>query len=221
MPAFVTGSDTLTRTDLVRDRWLDNYFYGATFSLQKKTRFDELTLGGSYAKYDGMHHGNIIWTANGGAPKDFEYYHLTAYKQDANLYAKWMHQLNSDLSLFGDVQYRRVMYKMNGFRNNPKLLIDRDFDFINPKAGISYVKNNWNAYLSYAMAGKEPNRDDFEAGVLAQPKKEILHDFEAGVSQQSLKFNWGATLYYMLYKDQLVLTGQSERRGCIYPHQCS
>ncbi len=204
----VFGNDTIAKTDLIRDRWLDNYFYGATFSLQQKTRTDELTFGGSYSKYDGLHYGNVIWTANGGAPKDWEYYHLTAYKQDANLYLKWLHQFDNAFSFFGDVQYRRVMYKMNGFEDNPKLYIDRDMNFFNPKAGFSYLKNNWNAYISYAMAGKEPNRDDFEAGVTAQPKKEILHDFEGGISQAGKIFNWGATLYYMLYKDQLVLTGK-------------
>ncbi len=124
------------------------------------------------------------------------------------MYAKWLHQIDNYFSLFGDLQYRRVMYDMNGFRNNPKLFINRDFNFVNPKAGISYLNNNWNAYLSYALAGKEPNRDDFEAGVSTQPKKEVLNDFEAGVSQQGNRFHWGATLYYMLYKDQLVLTGK-------------
>ena len=198
----------VTSTDLIRDRWLDNYFYGTTFSLQHKTRTDELTFGGSAAKYDGLHHGNIIWTANGGADKDAEYYHLTAYKKDINLYAKWLHQFGNNFNFFGDMQYRRVMYKMNGFEDNPKLYINRDLNFFNPKAGLSYTNNNWNAYFSYAMAGKEPNRDDFQAGETNQPKKEILHDWEASIAQQNTVFNWRATFYYMQYKDQLVLTGK-------------
>ncbi len=208
LPDAVYDNDTVKQTDLIRDRWLDNYFYGTTFSLQRKTRTDELTFGGSYTRYDGRHHGNVIWTANGGVDKDYEYYHLTAYKQDANVYAKWLHSFTNGLSLFGDVQYRNVPYKMNGFKDNPDLRINRDFNFINPKAGVSYTKKTWNAYLSYAMAGKEPNRDDFEAGTYAQPNKELLHDFEGGVSQGGKIFNWSATLYYMLYKDQLVLTGK-------------
>lgn len=205
---FVTGNDTVTSTDIIRDRWLDNYFYGATFSLQHKTRTDELTFGGSYSKHDGLHHGNLIWTANGGVDNGYEYYHLTAYKRDANLYLKWLHQFDNNLSFFGDMQYRRVMYKMNGFEDNPKLYINRDLNFLNPKAGLSYSKNNLNAYISYAMAGKEPNRDDFQAGETAQPKKEMLQDWEAAISQQNKIVNWSATLYYMRYKNQLVLTGK-------------
>ena len=208
LPDYITGNDTLSSTDLVRDRWLDNYFYGTTFSLQQKTANDEITFGGSATKYDGLHYGNIIWTSNGGVDKDHQYYHQSATKKDANVYAKWLHQFGSYFSSFADVQYRYVSHKMNGFEDNPTLNINRQFNFINPKAGVSYNRNNWNAYLSYAMAGKEPNRDDFEAGVYTQPKKEMLHDFEGGISQTGKVFNWGATLYYMLYKDQLVLTGK-------------
>ena len=204
----IYNADTITKTDLIRDRWLDNYFYGANFSLQHKTRNDELTFGGSVSKYDGLHHGNIIWTANGGADNGNEYYRLTANKKDANVYLKWLHQFNNSFSFFGDAQYRRVMYKMNGFEDNPKLQINRNLNFFNPKAGLSYAKNNLNAYVSYAMAGKEPNRDDFEAGKNAQPNKETLYDWEAGISQLNEKFNWSATLYYMQYKNQLVLTGK-------------
>lgn len=208
LPDHIVGNDTLTGTDLIRDRWLDNYFYGTTFSLQHKTATDEVTLGGSATKYDGLHYGNVIWTGNGGVDKDHRYYRLSATKEDANVYAKWLHRFGSYLSTFADIQYRYVSHDMNGFEDNPDLHISRHFNFINPKAGISYSRNSWNAYLSYALAGKEPNRDDFEAGLYTQPEREQLHDFEGGVSQSGKVFNWSATLYYMLYKDQLVLTGK-------------
>lgn len=204
---FVVGKDTITSTDLVRQLWLDNYFYGQIFSLQYKKNKDELTLGGSWTRYDGKHYGDIIW-ANIGVPKDYEYYRFPATKTDKNVYIKWLHQLNNRWSVFSDVQYRHVMHDMQGFEDHPELLIKRSFNFINPKAGISYLNNGWNAYLSYALANKEPNRDDFEAAINEQPKKEMLHDFETGISKRAAGYNVGATLYYMLYKDQLVLTGK-------------
>ncbi|MDQ2751797.1 MAG: TonB-dependent receptor, partial [Bacteroidota bacterium] len=155
LPNVVNGSDTITKTDLVRDRWLDNSFYGTTFSLQQKTRTDEITFGGSVSKYNGLHYANVIWTSNGGAANNYQYYRVPAYKTDVNVYAKWLHQLDAHFSLFGDVQYRRVLYNMNGFEDNPKLYISRHFNFFNPKGGVSYTNNNWSAYLSYAVAGKE------------------------------------------------------------------
>ncbi len=208
LPNVIIGNDVITQTDLIRDRWLNNSFYGTTFSLQKKTRTDEITLGGSASKYIGWHYNNVLWASNGGVPNNYQYVRVPAYKTDVNVYAKWLHQFNNYFSLFGDVQYRRVVYDMNGFEDNPKLYINRNFNFFNPKTGLSYINNNWSAYVSYAVAGKEPNRDDFEAGKTTQPNAENLYDWEANVSHQNRIFNWGATLYYMQYKNQLVLTGK-------------
>jgi iron complex outermembrane receptor protein len=155
----------------------------------------------------------VIWAEYGGIPKEYRYYNLTAKKTDLNFYTKWMHQLDNTWSLFGDVQYKHVQYNMFGFQNSPSLIVKRDFNFINPKAGISYNHNGWNAYLSYAMANKEPNRDDFEAAQQQQPRKETLHDFEFSVEQKKRNYTWNATAYYMLYKDQLVQTGARNNVG--------
>lgn len=203
----VIGTETITFTDLVRDRWLDNYFFGQIFSLQYKNAKNELTIGGSWNKFDGKHHGDIIW-ANIGIPKDYRYYYLTANKTDANIYAKWLHQLNTNWNLFADLQYRTVKHEMHGFKDNPQLYIDRKFNFFNPKAGVSYFNNGYHAYVSYALAHREPNRDDFEASPTEQPKYEALHDIELGMDKKTAQFNWGATFYYMYYNNQLVLTGK-------------
>ena len=203
----VIGGDTISETNLVRDRWLDNYFYGQVFSLQYKKAKDEFTLGGSWTKYDGKHYGDVIW-ADLGVPKDYRYYNLTAFKKDANVYAKWLHQFNPNWNIFADVQYRHVQHEMNGFKDNPGLYINRKFNFINPKAGISYFNKGYHAYISYAVANREPNRDDFEAGITEQPTHETLHDVEAGLDKKTAKYNWGVTFYYMNYNNQLVLTGK-------------
>jgi iron complex outermembrane receptor protein len=207
LPDFITGRDTFTTTDLVRQRWLDNYYYGQTFSVQYKKNRDEITFGGGWTKYDGKHYGNIIWTSQGGIPKDQQYYYFPATKTDQHVYAKWQHDISNNWSLFGDIQYRHVMHEMNGFEDAPTLYVKRKFDFINPKAGISYNHNGWNAYLSYALGHKEPNRDDFQASPAQQPKREALHDMELGFGKKAGSYNWSATVYYMRYQDQLVLTG--------------
>jgi iron complex outermembrane receptor protein len=112
------------------------------------------------------------------------------------------------LQLFADVQYRHVDYKIDGFRNNPTVKVDRKFNFINPKAGVTYVKNGWQSYLSYALANKEPNRDDFEAAASDQPKHETLHNVELGTQKRFAKISYGANVYYMHYNNQLILTGK-------------
>jgi iron complex outermembrane receptor protein len=206
LPDLVLGNTTIEETDLVRQKWLDNYFYGQIFSAQYKKNRNALTIGGGWTVYDGSHYGDITW-AQYGIDKDHRYYDNDALKSDINAYAKWQYEFSSNWSLFTDMQYRHVQHKMDGFDNNPTLFINRKFDFINPKAGITWSKNGWQAYLSYALANKEPNRDDFEALPTGQPKKETLHDFETGIEKRSSNWHAAATLYYMRYKDQLVLTG--------------
>lgn len=206
LPNLVVRDTIIKKTDLIRQKWLDNYFYGQVLSAQYKKDKHALTIGGGWTVYDGVHHGDVIW-AQFGIDNGYRYYDLDALKSDINAYAKWQYQLSPYWNLFADMQYRHVQHKMNGFSNNPTLFINRRFDFLNPKAGIMYNKNGWQSYFSYALANKEPNRDDFEAGVANQPEKETLHDFEAGIEKRTAKFYAGATLYYMQYKDQLVLTG--------------
>ena len=204
----VSGTDTLQSTDLVRQQWLDNYFYGGIFSLQYKDRGTQLTFGGGWDKYDGKHYGTIIWTQNGGIPKDATYYYNMAHKTDFNVYGKWQQQLSRHLTYFADLQYRRVGYDLQGFQDNPTLFINQHYNFFNPKTGLTWSGHEWQAYLSYSRASHEPNRDDFEAGMNQQPRPETLNDFELGYEKKNSHYSWGATAYYMLYTDQLVLTGQ-------------
>lgn len=204
----IIGGATITSTDLVRQRWLDNSFLGQIGSFQYKKDNEELTIGGGWNKYQGQHFGNIVWMKQGTVSPDYRYYDLPAVKKDANIYAKWQHRFNSQWQSFVDLQYRSVSHRMQGFQDNPTLTVDRSFDFVNPKAGITYTNNGWTGFLSFAIANKEPNRDDFQASPIQQPKPESLQDVELGIEKRKGLFHYGATLYWMQYKDQLVLTGQ-------------
>ena len=209
LPNPVVGTTPITTSDFIRQLWLDNYYYGNIFSLQYQKGKTQLILGGAITKYDGEHYGRLTWSSNGGLPiPDYEWYNHEAAKKDFNIYTKWQQGFAKNWNFFADAQYRHVGYKIDGFRDNPGLAVDNKYNFFNPKAGISYNKNGWNAYLSYGVAAKEPNRDDFESGAAQQPKPEKLRDIELGIERKNATSNWAATLYYMNYKNQLVLTGQ-------------
>ncbi len=209
LPDINQGGATLTQTDLVRQRWLDNYFYGQIASLQYKDNKDELTFGGGWTKYDGKHYGTVTQLQFGTVPPPgYHYYDYPATKTDADLYTKWQHQLSEHWTGFADLQYRHVNHNMQGFEGNPALNVDRSFDFINPKLGITYRKGDVQTYFSYALGHKEPNRDDFQASLTSQPKQETLHDLELGIEKKNSAYHLGATVYYMYYYNQLVLTGQ-------------
>ncbi|MEP6713693.1 MAG: TonB-dependent receptor, partial [Ferruginibacter sp.] len=209
LPDYISGADTTTQTDIIRRLWLDNNYYGTIFSAQYQKNKTQLIIGGGWNKYEGQHYGEIIWAQQQAAiPKNYRYYDLTANKQDGSVFTKWTQQLCVNLQSFIDLQVRSIDYSINGFQYNPTLEVNKKYFFFNPKAGLTYTKNKTQAYLSYSRATHEPNRDDFEANEIQQPKAEILNDFETGIEKKNSKNSWGINLYYMLYKDQLVLTGK-------------
>ncbi len=209
LPDYTSGTTTITSTDLVRRLWLDNIFYGSIFSLQHHKNKTEFTVGGGWNSYDGKHFGEITWAkVQAAVPVNYRWYNLTAHKKDYSVYSKWAQQLSNNLQSYIDLQFRNIDYTIYGFKNNPSLVIKNNYNFLNPKAGITYNKNNWQLYASYALAQHEPNRDDFEAGQTQQPKPELLNDFEAGVEKKKSNYSFGINLYYMKYKNQLILTGK-------------
>jgi iron complex outermembrane recepter protein len=208
LPSPVIGDSTLTSTNLIRQRWLSNYFYGGIYSFQYKNKSTDITLGGGWTEYDGQHYGNVIWSAQGGIAPDYEYYNDPAKKTDFNVYAKWQQQLGKWFSSYIDLQYRKVYYRINGFDNTDTDTIINHYNFFNPKAGISYNKGPMQAYFSFARATHEPNHDDYQTGLNQQPVPETVNDFELGLDKKTVAYSWGITAYYMLYKNELVLTGK-------------
>ncbi|MEO8862619.1 MAG: TonB-dependent receptor plug domain-containing protein [Ginsengibacter sp.] len=207
LPNYIAGTDTTTSTDLVRRLWLDNYFYGGIFSLQYQKNKSHFTFGGGWDEYDGKHYDIVTW-AQQGFPKNYTYSDLPATKKDFNIYAKLLQTFGAGFSGFADVQARFVNYNIKGFESNPDILINRNYTFFNPKIGLSYNRNDLQVYASYSVGAKEPNRDDFEAGITQLPKPEVLYDLELGVEKRTTKGSYGATFYYMNYHDQLVSTGK-------------
>lgn len=201
-PLLVDGAEVNT-TDLIRRRWLDNDFYGTVFSANYTKDRLSLIMGGGFNRYEGDHFGEVIWArfVSNSNYKD-RYYDDTSIKTDLNLYTKANYQLTEQWSLYVDVQYRRVGYKANGVDTG---LVDDTFNFFNPKTGITYDLNaNNNFYFSFAVANREPNRNDYESG---NPKPERLNDYELGWRYLSPSVQVNTNVYYMNYKDQLVLTG--------------
>ena len=207
----IFGSDTITETDLVRRRWLENDFYGIVFSLEHQGRDLGLTFGGAWNRYEGEHFGEIIWMENAvETPKDFRYYNGDALKVDGNVYAKGTYDWRS-FRFFGDLQIRSISYRTKGTDNDLKAYdIDETFNFFNPKVGFTYFMNGGqHVYASFARAHREPVRSDFiDAPTDRPPTAEQLNDFEFGYRLQHAKLAFEANAYYMDYTDQLVVTGE-------------
>ena len=188
-------------SDLVRKRWLDNDFFGTTFSLNYKTAKTDLLFGGAANRYLGNHFGEVVWTQN-YVPNANRYYDNFGNKDDINFYTKASYNITNKLNLFTDLQYRMVFYEATSVKFSD---VNDTFRFFNPKAGLSYQLNDKNAFYGYfGIANKEPRRDDYENGSV---KPERLFDYELGWKYNTKKVKLSANAFYMNYKDQLVLTG--------------
>ena len=225
LQAFISNGKEVKRSDLVRKKAMDNHFGGAVFSLMYNNSKLSAALGGGINRYFGRHFGQVLWVKEyiGELQPNHEYYRNNGAKNDANIYLKADYRLVDRLNIYADLQYRHIGYRISG--NNDKwndatgalqqLSIDEKFNFFNPKAGLSWQIDRSNRlFASVSMAHKEPTRNNYTDGKLHEhPKAERLVDYEVGYTFGSHYFNAGANLYFMDYKDQLVLTGELNEIG--------
>ena len=201
-------------SDVIVRRWLDNNFYVLNANVTYKQNAFEIISGLSYSSYDGDHFGEVIWGSdlqpNTGI-RD-RYYEGDATKNDFSIFSKATFKMAEKITGFVDLQGRFVSYKTNGLNSDrAEFITDANFSFFNPKVGLTYKHCDFNSfYASYARANREPNRDDFEAGVT---ENETLNDIELGWRYNSNKVSVNTNLYYMFYQNQLVLTGQLDDVG--------
>ena len=223
-PFTVDGSE-VKKSDLVRKKAMDNHFGGAVFSLNYKDDRLSASLGGAANRYFGKHFGKVLWVKEyiGELIPDHEYYRNNGAKNDANIYLKGDYRIADGLNLYADMQYRYIRYKIDGHNDKwndatgalQQLAIDEEFSFFNPKAGLSWqIDRNNRLFASVAVAHKEPTRNNYTDGKLHErPTAERLIDYELGYTFGNRWLHAGANIYFMDYKDQLVLTGELNEIG--------
>jgi len=215
----VVNGETISFSNLVRRRWLDNDFYGAVASVNFGISDAEFKIGGAFHRYEGDHFGEII--DSDVAEFDFigdNYYFGESTKDDGNIYAKVNYELNDNLEVYGDLQLRYIDYKTKGTDNDlVNYDIDERFAFFNPKLGLTYtLSENQILYTSFGVANKEPSRSDFiDALTNEAPTHETLYDVEAGYKKLVGDFTLNANVYYMIYNNQLIPTGELNDVGSV------
>lgn len=206
----IIGGDTLTRSDLIRRRWLDNHFWGGLFSVDYQIDELQFTVGGAANRYIGDHFGEVIWSRFAGNTKiRHRYYDNFASKNDFNFYTKINYNLFGVLSVLLDLQVRQLTYSFWGFNTDgTQAQKEVDLTFFNPKLGLKYNLTGGELYLFYALANHEPNRDDYtETSPTSRPKPERLHNVELGYKGRINNWQFSMNYYLMLYEDQLVAVG--------------
>jgi iron complex outermembrane recepter protein len=212
------GDSIITNTDLINRKLLDNDYYCITVSgnYQKNEKL-KVSIGGVWSQYYGKHYGKIIWAhyaSNGDI--DRNWYYSTGLKKDFNIFLKCNYEVIKRMNLYGDLQYRYVYHNIQGTLDNLNPINQiHKFNFFNPKAGVYFeISNKQSAYFSFGVANREPNRNNYEvADKDHMPTSERMFDYELGYNLKFSNFHASINLYYMNYKDQLVLTGQINNVG--------
>lgn len=202
-------------TDLIRRRWLDNNFYVLNASTNYNSSNLNLMFNTSYSTYSGDHFGEVIWARNfskGSSIRD-RYYNGNGKKTDFSLFAKGSLILNNAFEFYADFQLRNINYKTTGYTSDlVNMLLDESYSFFNPKFGLSYKLSPQSmVYGSYSRANREPSRSDFESNENIKPEQ--LNDFEIGWRFRKDGLSLNINTYYMLYNEQLVLTGELDDVG--------
>ena len=209
---ITAAGDTISETDLIRRRWLDNHFYGLVYSLEYTADKLQVAVGGGANQYLGKHFGEVIWaqySSNGSIRHT--YYDNDGTKNDVNIYAKINYKLKSKLDLYVDLQERFISYEFLGYDNSLNNVYQTaSLSFFNPKAGFNYQLNKNNKLYAFVGVGnKEPNRNDYTNSTPdSRPVHESMVDIELGYGLNKDKVSLNVNLYNMSYNNQLIVTGE-------------
>ncbi len=212
LPPLTINGQSISATENVAQKWLDNDFYVANLLFHHQKEKHELNIGAYYSSYVGLHFGSLVWATQANVNPKHRFYENTGKKKDGNIFAKWGYTISDQWNLYADAQLRWIDYKVRGEVKGPESFTVNDaHTFFNPKVGVVFKPAAAHQlYASFAKAHKEPNRTDFENG---SPVPEELNDFELGWRWKTSNATLNANIYYMGYKNQLVLTGAIDKEG--------
>lgn len=218
-PQVINGI-THEKSDIIRRKGLSNDFYTGNFSLNyTKNKFD-IIAGTFFSIFSGDHYGKLKWVKyNENIPKNYKWYNNNSNKKDFNIFTRATYSIIEKFSVFGDIQYRYINYRMDGIDDDfEDITNDKHYNFFNPKVGFSYnIVGNHEIYASLSIANREPLRTDLKesikGGNIQTIKPERMYDYELGYKYANEKLSFNSNIYYMNYKDQMIQTGRMNDIG--------
>ena len=224
-PVWSDGTNSVKKTDFVRKKGLEQHTYGVIWNNVYNADRLDLRSGVSLQQFKGNHFGRLPYIKD-DALREYvysngkdTYYDSDAVKNDLSAYVKAGYDILESLHAFADMQFRHVDYKTDGYNdkytvdnagNSQKhmLDIDKKYNFLNAKAGLTWNVGGHRLHALVATAAREPERNNFtDNGTYPAPNPERMIDYEAGYSFTGSIWNAGVNFYYMDYKDQFVQTG--------------
>jgi iron complex outermembrane receptor protein len=150
-----------------------------------------------------------------------ELYRNKGFKNEFSSFMKVLYDYQQ-FAFYGDLQYRYAEFDYEGTAPFEKMT----WNFINPRVGVGYnISKNSNLYYSYGSTGREPTRNDIFIGEDELPidnqgnaifqtiRPEYVQNHEFGF--KAIHKNWFlmANVYYMSFKNEIVLNGQYGPNG--------
>ena len=211
----IIGSDTIQQTDLIRRLWLDNDFVGAVYGVTyKPTAHLDFVLGGSANTYFGRHFGELVWAEFASNSEIYQrFYNNDSRKSEVSSYLKAVYKRDR-FDVYTDLQFRHVDYSFIGKELVSGIPVDVtqavQFNFFNPKVGGSFkINTNQTLFLNGGISHREPVRADFIASTAEnRPTFETLQDVEFGHQISTSRMSLTTNVYFMNYRNQLLLTGE-------------
>ena len=227
---FGMPEDKDLKDDAIRKKGLTQNCYGMVYNVNFKNDNWDVIGGVNLQQFSCNHWGYVTYIGSQALEQKYlsngkyKYYDSDADKYDYSGFLKATYSFLDHWNVFADLQYRYVKYKTDGLNDrfvkkdgkyvNQELNINDDFNFFNPKAGVSYTNGGHKAYASVAMANREPERNNYTDNYnYPYPKNEKVIDVEAGYQYAGSNWNVGANFYYMDYDNQLVQTGEQSDIG--------
>lgn len=227
---FGMPEDKDLKDDAIRKKGLTQNCYGMVYNVNFKNDNWDVIGGVNLQQFSCNHWGYVTYIGSLALEQKYlsngkyKYYDSDADKYDYSGFLKATYSFLDHWNVFADLQYRYVKYKTDGLNDrfvkkdgkyvNQELNINDDFNFFNPKAGVSYTNGGHKAYASVAMANREPERNNYTDNYnYPYPKNEKVIDVEAGYQYVGSNWNVGANFYYMDYDNQLVQTGEQSDIG--------
>ena len=226
-----SNGNFVKKSDFVRLKGLSQHTYGIVYTSNYKDESWDVMGGLNLQQFRGSHFGYLTYIKNEEADalyrtggKDYKYYDSKAHKYDYSGFFRAKYNFADYWNVFMDLQIRHVEYMTdgqndrfykvaNGYKNQ-LLDISERYDFVNPKAGVSYYRAGHKAYASIAHASREPERNNFtNNGSYPAPSPERMMDIEMGYQYNGHNWRAGVNLYYMNYNNQFVQTGAQSDIG--------
>lgn len=220
---------------------VENNQFGWIPRISFKHKNGELIAGGEFRVHRSNHWGGIGYGENlpEGISKSFYYYFYNGGKDIINTFVHESYNLSKRINLLGEIQlaYHKYSISNERFVNNN---FEIDDLFINPRFGINYkFTPQLNTFLSFARVTREPRLKNYydaaesSGGALPQfeaitdtagniigfnynnplVKPESMNDIELGFSFNTSKLNVNLNLFYMLFDNEIVRSGQVDRFG--------